>query len=1550
MVFPFFYDDALYYLEFAEEHWCLTNGLKNQMLILRQNLRFLRTYLLCMELLKKVSLISFSRSKPLISNIEAASSEAAQCLYKALSVTRTIQGLASAVSFIANKVKCFEPNIQEDYTLLLNQHSWDSSSSNYSSLHPARLTDLCDFVINNLDDLLESKNLILSLKKQMEVLVKKLKFLKNLISDTSWRDDARQVMGSFMQYVPSVTKVAACLSYLCWVGETNYRYKAREVEIKLSDLLQKFKTDTAELIEMHVTLLSASAKEKSGDGKREALNFVNFLMENSVSFMNDQNVIIFEEMVFLMEFVIKPQTYPITRDYYQISADIKATAKEVGCFEYNFLVNKATEDQLRDMNRMFASLLEKMKLIKAEIFLIQLQDSQESFIATSKARMIGLHQSLGFLRSFLSDPLEKEEEDIKQLSKDAATMAREITALIHLMHEKKVTKETVREVNLEIFLLLEKIKLIEGELYLMRLKDQKAEFIAPINDQIITLHEGLKYFREFLMDPSKMEEDTEDGKLFLKHFEAVTKESSSFILSFWSDENANEAIDEANFQLLKLLDKINLVKAEIFLAELQSHDASWMIDMKDPVQTLQKVQEGVRFLRIVLLESPKEFKEFGEQIWMKLEALAKEVTCLVFLLGDNLTKEDMSKEMNRSLSDLIDKIVLLKAEIGQIYLQIPQPYPKTDDLGFLSSFLGNLRELLDCNAISIASAKHQLDMVYMDLDFLISFLIKSVKQHHDHEELKVLRTRITKIAYELEYAVDSFVVGDGPLCIRMLWLSAVIEEIKLLKANMIEISDEKRFDSEADRGAETSSEAQSQASSPTVDEVVIGFEDAERGVVDRLTRGTMERDIIPIVGMAGLGKTTLAKEVFNNPTVTSHFYVRAWCCISQVYNKRQLLLDILSQISETTDQIQKKDAEDVALELRKRLKRRRYLIVMDDLWDIEAWNDLRDSFPNDNNGSRVLFTSRLEDVAFKAKSGCKPYFLHLLSGIQSWELLELKLFGQEGCPPSLQQVGMEIARKCDGLPLSVVVIAGLLATTEKTPLSWEQVSRNLSSHIVTDPQMGCLRVLELSYLHLPDYLKRCFLYFAAFPEDHEIPVSKLSRLWIAEGFLQETGVKRLEDAAEDCLLDLIHRSLVIVAKTRSDGRVRSCRIHDLLRKLCQRKAQEENFFQLVHGYDEHFATTPDGKVYNLADSRCSFSTNPLKYKQRRLCICSEREHFTMLRPCGPRVHSLLFLAYNDWFPRCPYDISFISKNFRLLRVLDLESINMGSSFPTGLELLVQLRYLALRGAVNSVPTSIAKLRKLETFLLKGLSGEVEIPDAFWEMESLRHVHINDRAAFILDDNKLETRCVLGNLDTLSTPVLRPGRATEKIMRRLPKLRKLRCIFMESWNFPVLDVLTSLESLKIFYHGRVAYPCKFSFPANLKKLTLSKFRLPWTEISTIGRLPNLESLKLLFKAFEGRVWETREGEFQNLKYLKLDKLDIAQWEASNDHFPSLEQLVLQRCTQLEEVPLSFGEIPTLQIIEVHWCAEAAAVSVKKIEEEQRDSGNEELKVLISGLEI
>ncbi|KAL7181043.1 hypothetical protein ACSBR1_039992 [Camellia fascicularis] len=171
-----------------------------------------------------------------------------------------------------------------------------------------------------------------------------------------------------------------------------------------------------------------------------------------------------------------------------------------------------------------------------------------------------------------------------------------------------------------------------------------------------------------------------------------------------------------------------------------------------------------------------------------------------------------------------------------------------------------------------------------------------------------------------------------------------------------------------------------------------------------------------------------------------------------------------------------------------------------------------------------MFTSRLKGVAMHASPDCHPHCLRPLTEEESWELLQRKVFQNKSCPPQLIEIGKQIMKRCEGLPLAIVVIAGLLAKNIKTQESWKKVVQSVSSYIVSDPNQY-LDTLALSYNHLPRHLKPCFLYLGAFPEDQEISVQRLIWLWITEGFIQKIEQKSLEEVAEGYLMDLIQRSL-----------------------------------------------------------------------------------------------------------------------------------------------------------------------------------------------------------------------------------------------------------------------------------------------------------------------------------------------------------------------------------------------------------------------------------------
>ncbi|CAL5398880.1 unnamed protein product [Camellia sinensis] len=884
--------------------------------------------------------------------------------------------------------------------------------------------------------------------------------------------------------------------------------------------------------------------------------------------------------------------------------------------------------------------------------------------------------------------------------------------------------------------------------------------------------------------------------------------------------------------------------------------------------------------------------------------------------------------------------------------------------------LDKLNHLMISNACNLTEDQiDHIDSFYHRLRFLAIILNdmdekQQQQQQHDlNHEAKNLPMQIYYVICKTRQLIRSFDVevpeqrdnnNNGDNFFDILIGTNIMEEIKPIEAKVVQFYDQinqiQLLQDFYDGVHSSMSMSMSMENRTMVDEeITVGFDDEALTIKKLLAGGKKQLQMISIVGMPGHGKTTLARKLYDDPYITHYFHIRAWTYASQLPRKTEMLLDILHSVN--VDEIENMTNEELGEKLYKQLKGKRYLIVIDDLWHIGAWVDLKMYFPNDNNGSRVMFTSRLKEVAMHASPKCHPHCLRFLTEEESWELLERKVFQNESCPLELIKIGKQIMKKCEGLPLAIVVIAGLLARNMKTRESWKQVAQSVSSYIVSDPNQY-LDTLALSYNHLPRHLKPCFLYLGAFPQDQEIPVQKLICLWIAEGFIQKIGQRSLEEVAEDYLMDLIQRSLVIVAQKGFDGRIKACRMHDLLRDLCLKKASEINFLQWIHNYN---------------DSSPSSSSNYKTNNQRRLCIWSyfllEFDH--VLKFCSPAVVQSL-LCFKNKFERKirnagnPFgDVcSFICWTFKLLRVLDMWYIS--AFFPKELTQLVNLRYLAINlNDSCELPQSISNLSNLETLIIISTQWrKLILPCNVWKIPKLRHLYAKGRAKYdvslcseeaVVDHNHPS---ILENLRTIAN--FNPCGSIQDLLARTPYLTKLGIcghLLSDSENlmFPNLEFLRHLETLKLHNNVLCRYPItlgEVKFPANIKRLTLKSTRLKWEEMSVLGKLlSSLELLKLEYNAAWGTQWATTDGGFPRLKFLRLRSLNVEQWITCSSHFPSLQHLSLEGCRNLREIPSSLGDILTLQLIEVTFCHFSVRESVRKIKEEQESIGNNWLKVLI-----
>ncbi|XP_060215781.1 putative late blight resistance protein homolog R1B-16 [Lycium barbarum] len=844
----------------------------------------------------------------------------------------------------------------------------------------------------------------------------------------------------------------------------------------------------------------------------------------------------------------------------------------------------------------------------------------------------------------------------------------------------------------------------------------------------------------------------------------------------------------------------------------------------------------------------------------------------------------------------------------------------------LSSLMHTLQQLLQPNQQLVCGSciqQQHVESAYQSLCALQVFLEDTSKEAKDIETLKVIEKRIRDIVYKAEDRVDSSLRsvilaynGDNRERACRSFSEELVEvekEVDSLKKEVMQIE----FNKLGFKSTEATITSSSSRRYATEHSTIVGMEDDFNTIVDRLTAQTDELIVIPIVGMGGIGKSTLARKVYDDLSIRSRFDKRAWVTVSENYNERQMLLEVVSSITGSNQEMSNDQLMEIVF---RGLKRRRFLIVIDDIWSTEAWDQMQRVFPNDDNKRRILLTTRLKNVADCASCpDSPPHGMSFLNFRDSWILFTERLFGKYPYPPQLEEIGKHIVKQCRGLPLSIIVVAGLLGKMEPTHDNWKKLEKNLNSFFGTVSEQ-CRAILSLSYSYLPQHLKACFLYVGGFPEDMEIYVWKLTRLWIAEQFIKARCDKRLEIIAEEYLEELIDRSLILAGKQKANGRMKTCKIHDLLRQLCIREAQIENFVHVKIENVPIFSERINNERRVIVPLDCYRHGSGIISKIRSLVFTSINHIYIYERPCS------------------------IISHFELLKVLDVSSIKY--DFSGVISQLVHLRYVAAK--IAKAP-SLAKLWNLQTVILHSISRYLELPLEIWTKTEIRHLII---AGFIPNPLEAESQgeqpLFLNNLQIL---VVKSSPFLAEILRRTPNIIKLKIMSLKPVDWPaILDSVILLQQMeKLTIEALLGFdPMILSrdcFLPNLKQLTFIFTCLAWEDMDVLANLPNLEVLKTNH-AFRGTDWRLDEDVvFQKLKYLRMKYGDLERWEAASDNFPMLEQLILIELLKLEEIPQSIGEITTLKLIHIENCSSGAASSAKKIQQEQESEGNDELQFQI-----
>ncbi|XP_047969824.1 putative disease resistance protein RGA3 [Salvia hispanica] len=638
------------------------------------------------------------------------------------------------------------------------------------------------------------------------------------------------------------------------------------------------------------------------------------------------------------------------------------------------------------------------------------------------------------------------------------------------------------------------------------------------------------------------------------------------------------------------------------------------------------------------------------------------------------------------------------------------------------------------------------------------------------------------------------------------------------------------------------------------DPIFIGRDDDVPKLVDMLTHIPQDKpfSIAAIVGMGGMGKTTLTKKVFNHESIKDRFRSLIWVHVSQTFDPISLFNKIYSTLTSNTGH--RVEIKEVILKnLQEALRAKTYLLVLDDVWneDVLKWKDFMNSMEGvtSANGNCIIITTRKEKVS----SIVEPFHVHPLKGLSDndcWSIIRENVSsGDREVPSRFENIGREIAKRCQGLPLAANVVGGVLRRC-KSEEEWRSIKENWLSG---DEGENISNILKLSYNQLPSpSLKKCFAYCSIFPKGRKIMKEELIELWMAEGFLQPSQNDDMESVGSVFFNVLLQSSLLQVAKKVGDETVESCVMHDL--------------------------------VHDLASSILSYNADdsaPVRY------VFHKEESSQIPEQEAKHLRTLLLEG----------ETSTLFSNFKCLRNLTL--IGNYTKLPDSVSDLIHLRNLNISSTyIKSLPEWIGELHHLQTFRAKIWGLEI-LPSTFKYLINLRHLHLSPYTKLPVE---------IGRLSWYTKLPVEIGRLTS-----LQTLRHFEVGIEKGYQIEELGSLKNLKgSLWIQNLERVRDKEEATKANVLQKSNLSNLRLEWNEDS--GTDGNYESvleglqphanLKVLgIQGYKGKTFPTW------CKKMAVRDGSRGSWV----QLDNLIRITLENCSECEEIPMLDHSLPNLKYL-------------------------------------